>query len=123
MGIGCLIYDIKELSPGPGWHVPEILVVASLPMLDDLHEWSDVFEGASATSRRLAPEFEIQADSKEVHFSTRDRSAPAIRQIDFTCPGRHTTNLGLHWRQRLQPADGQNDTRTPFPYPTCVLNA
>ena len=68
MGIGCLIYDIKELSPGPGWHVPEILVVASLPMLDDLHEWSGVFEGAPTTSLRLAPEFEIQADSKEVHF-------------------------------------------------------
>ncbi len=39
MGIGCLIYDIKELSPGPGGHVPEILVVAPPPMLDDLHEW------------------------------------------------------------------------------------
>ncbi len=37
MGIGCLIYDIKELSPGPGGHVPEILVVAPPPMLDDLH--------------------------------------------------------------------------------------
>lgn len=68
MGIGCLIYDIKELSPGPGGHVPEILVVAPPPMLDDLKEWSGVFEGAPAISHRLALEFEIQADSKEVHY-------------------------------------------------------
>jgi lysophospholipase L1-like esterase len=52
----------------PGGHVPEILVVAPPAMLDDLKEWSGVFEGAPAISRRLALEFEIQADSKEVHF-------------------------------------------------------
>ena len=68
MGIGCLIYDIKELAPGPGGHVPEILVVSPPPMMDDLKEWSGVFDGAPATSRLLALEFEIQADSKEVHF-------------------------------------------------------
>jgi lysophospholipase L1-like esterase len=48
--------------------VPEILVVTPPPMLDDLHEWSGVFEGAPETSGKLALEFEIQADSKEVHF-------------------------------------------------------
>jgi len=37
-------------------------------MLDDLTEWSGVFDGAPAVSRRLALEFEILADSKEVHF-------------------------------------------------------
>lgn len=68
MGIGCLIYDIKELSPGPGGHIPEIIIVSPPPMFDDLKEWSGVFEGAPETSRRLAIEFERQADSKEVHF-------------------------------------------------------
>jgi lysophospholipase L1-like esterase len=37
-------------------------------MLDDLKEWSGVFEGAPEASRKLALEFELQADSKEVHF-------------------------------------------------------
>ncbi len=31
-------------------------------------ECGGVFEGAPETSRKLALEFEIQADSKEVHF-------------------------------------------------------
>ncbi|MGO4841800.1 hydrolase, partial [Rhizobiaceae sp. 2RAB30] len=68
MGIGCLVYDIKELTPGPGGTVPEIMIVAPPPMLDDLREWESIFSGGQAKSRRLALEFEIIADSLEVHF-------------------------------------------------------
>ena len=68
MGIGCLVYDIKELTPGPGGKVPEIMIVSPPPMLDELHEWSSIFDGAPAKSRQLALEFEIMADSLEVHF-------------------------------------------------------
>lgn len=68
MGIGCLVHDIKELTPGPGGTVPEIMIVSPPPMLDDLKEWESVFSGGQAKSRRLALEFEIIADSLEVHF-------------------------------------------------------
>jgi lysophospholipase L1-like esterase len=68
MGIGCLIYDIKELRPGPNGSVPEIMIVSPPPMLDDIREWGSIFSGAPAKSRQLAIEFEIIADSLEVHF-------------------------------------------------------
>jgi lysophospholipase L1-like esterase len=66
MGLGCLVYDLKELSPGPKGKVPEIMIVS--PMLDDIKEWSSIFAGAPEKSRQLALEFEIMADSLEVHF-------------------------------------------------------
>lgn len=68
MGIGCLIYDIKELAPGPDGRVPEIMVVAPPPMLDDIGEWSGIFEGAQTKSHELAHAFEVISDSLEVHF-------------------------------------------------------
>lgn len=68
MGIGCLIHDIRELKPGPGGHSPEILVVAPPPMLDDIGEWEGIFSGAQPKSHQLAHEFEVIADSLEVHF-------------------------------------------------------
>jgi lysophospholipase L1-like esterase len=68
MGIGCLIYDIKELLPGPGSTVPEIMVVSPPPMLDDIKEWKSIFAGGPEKSRQLAFEFEVIADSLEVHF-------------------------------------------------------
>jgi lysophospholipase L1-like esterase len=68
MGIGCLVYDIKELMPGPKGTIPEIMIVAPPPMLDDIKEWEPIFSGAQEKSRRLALEFEIIADSLEVHF-------------------------------------------------------
>ena len=68
MGIGCLVYDIKELAPGPGGTVPEIMIVAPPPMHADLREWNSIFAGAPEKSHRLALEFEILADSLEVHF-------------------------------------------------------
>ncbi len=68
MGIGCLVHDIKELAPGPGGHVPEILVVAPPPMLDDIGEWEGIFSGAQQKSHQLAHEFEVISDSLEVHF-------------------------------------------------------
>ena len=68
MGIGCLIHDIKELAPGPTGNVPEILIVAPPPMLDDIKEWESIFSGAQEKSHKLALEFEIIADSLEVHF-------------------------------------------------------
>ncbi|HWK68006.1 MAG TPA: SGNH/GDSL hydrolase family protein [Rhizobiaceae bacterium] len=68
MGIGCLVHDIKELMPGPRGTIPEIMIVAPPPMLDDIKEWQPIFAGAPEKSRRLALEFEIIADSLEVHF-------------------------------------------------------
>jgi len=68
MGIGCLVYDIKELGPGPLGRIPEIMIVAPPPMLDDLGEWSPIFDGAPEKSRELGLAFEIMADSLEVHF-------------------------------------------------------
>lgn len=68
MGIGCLIYDIKELGPGPGGGTPEIMIVTPPPMLDDLKEWHAIFDTAPERSRALALEFEIMADSQEVHY-------------------------------------------------------
>jgi lysophospholipase L1-like esterase len=68
MGIGCLVHDIRELSPGPGGHNPEIMVVSPPPMLDDIKEWEAIFLGAQEKSRQLALAFEVIADSLEVHF-------------------------------------------------------
>ena len=68
MGIGVLIHEIKELSLGPRATVPEIMVVAPPPMLDDIHEWAAIFAGAQQKSHELALQFEIIADSLEVHF-------------------------------------------------------
>lgn len=68
MGIGCLIHDIKELSPGPLGNIPEIMIVAPPPMNDNIHEWERIFSGAQEKSHELAYEFEIMADSLEVHF-------------------------------------------------------
>lgn len=68
MGVGCLIHDIKEQSLGPGGIVPEIMVVSPPPMLDNIHEWASIFDGAQKKSRELALQFEIIADSLEVHF-------------------------------------------------------
>jgi lysophospholipase L1-like esterase len=68
MGIGCLVYDIKELAPGPGGTTPEIMIVAPPPMQDDVKEWKSIFAGAPEKSRLLALEFEVLADSLELHF-------------------------------------------------------
>lgn len=68
MGIGCLIHDIKELSPGPGGTVPEIMLVSPPPMLDDIKEWENIFKAAQQKSHELALQFEIMSDSLEVHF-------------------------------------------------------
>ncbi|MEP2533808.1 SGNH/GDSL hydrolase family protein [Shimia sp.] len=68
MGIGCLVHDIKELAPGPAGHIPEILVVAPPPMLGDIGEWEGIFSGAQPKSHQLAHDFEVIADSLEVHF-------------------------------------------------------
>lgn len=68
MGIGCLIHDIKELGPGPGGRAPEILVVSPPPMLEDIKAWEGIFSNAQPKSLQLALQFEITADSLEVHF-------------------------------------------------------
>lgn len=68
MGIGCLVHDIRELAPGPRGHVPEILVVSPPPILDDIKAWEGIFKDAPQKSRELALQFEIMADSLEVHF-------------------------------------------------------
>jgi lysophospholipase L1-like esterase len=68
MGIGCLVHDIRELAPGPGGLAPEIMVVSPPPMLDDIKEWEQIFKNAQPKSRELALQFEIIADSLEIHF-------------------------------------------------------
>ena len=68
MGIGVLVYDIRELNPGPGGKTPEIMVVSPPPMLDDIKEWEQIFKNAQAKSHELALQFEIIADSLEIHF-------------------------------------------------------
>lgn len=68
MGVGCLVHDIKELLPGPRGTVPEIMIVSPPPMLDDIKEWHSIFAGGPEKSRQLSLEFEIIADSLEVHF-------------------------------------------------------
>lgn len=68
MGIGCLVHDIKELAPGPNGSVPEIMIVSPPPMQNDIKEWESIFSGAQEKSRQLALEFEIIADSLEVHY-------------------------------------------------------
>lgn len=68
MGIGCLVHDLRELAPGPNGGVPEIMVVAPPPMLEDVKAWKSVFAGAFEKSHQLALEFEIMADSLGVHF-------------------------------------------------------
>jgi lysophospholipase L1-like esterase len=80
MGIGCLVYDIRELAPGPAGHVPEIMIVAPPPMLDDVGEWESIFSGGQEKSRKLAMAFEVMADSLGVHFfdaGTACRCSPA----------------------------------------------
>lgn len=68
MGIGVLVHDIRELASGPQGGQPEIMIVAPPPMLNDLHEWNSVFDGAPEKSRQLAMEFERIADALECHF-------------------------------------------------------
>jgi lysophospholipase L1-like esterase len=68
MGIGCLIHDIRELELAPGGKAPEIMIVSPPPMLNDIKEWESIFKGAQVKSRELALQFEIIADSLEVHF-------------------------------------------------------
>jgi lysophospholipase L1-like esterase len=68
MGIGCLIHDINELALGPNGGAPEIMVVSPPPMLDDIREWEPIFKHAQQKSHELALQFEIIADSLEVHF-------------------------------------------------------
>lgn len=68
MGIGCLVYDIRELAPGPKGHEPEIMIVAPPPMRDNIKEWDAIFSGAQEKSKDLALAFEVIADSLGVHF-------------------------------------------------------
>jgi lysophospholipase L1-like esterase len=68
MGVGVLIYDIRELSMRRDGSQSEIMVVSPPPMLADLKEWDSVFAGAPEKSRHLALELERLADSLECHF-------------------------------------------------------
>lgn len=68
MGVGCLIHDVRELAVGPGGKAPEIMLVSPPPMLEDIKEWEAIFKGAQSKSRELALQFEIIADSLEVHY-------------------------------------------------------
>lgn len=102
MGIGCLIYDIKELSPGPDGRVPEIMIVAPPPMLDNLEEWSAIFDGAPQKSHELALEFEIMADSLEVHFFDAASVAKCDPADGFHLNAAANRGLGLAIAQEIE---------------------
>jgi len=95
MGLGCLIYDIKELTPGPGGTVPEIMIVAPPPMRDDIKEWEPIFSGAQKKSHELALQFEIVADSLEVHFFDAGSVVDCDPQDGFHINQQAHENLGV----------------------------
>ena len=68
MGMGALVQDIKAMRPGHDQKIPEIMIVAPPPILDDLKGWDSVFEGGREKSLKLAEEYARIADAMEVHF-------------------------------------------------------
>ncbi|MCY6382463.1 SGNH/GDSL hydrolase family protein [Hoeflea prorocentri] len=101
MGMGCLIHDIKELAPGPGGNVPEIMIVAPPPMQDDIKEWSSIFAGAQEKSHRLALEFEIMADSLEVHYFDAGSIIECDPEDGFHLSGNAHKALGVSMAQEI----------------------
>ncbi|WP_372572593.1 SGNH/GDSL hydrolase family protein [Ruegeria jejuensis] len=102
MGIGCLVHDIKELAPGPMGSVPEILVVAPPPMLDDIKEWEGIFAGAQPKSHQLAHEFEVIADSLEVHYFDAGKTVQADPADGFHLSAAAHKSLGLALAREVQ---------------------
>ena len=102
MGIGCLVYDIKELASGPRGTIPEIMIVAPPPILDDIKEWHSIFAGAPAKSRKLALEFEIIADSLEVHFFDAGTVASCDPADGFHLGAEAHRSLGLALAQEVE---------------------
>jgi len=102
MGIGCLVHDIKELAPGPDASVPEILVVAPPPMLDDIGEWEGIFLGAQQKSHQLAHEFEVIADSLEVHFFDAGTVITSDPADGFHLSGEAHETLGVSIAQEVR---------------------
>ncbi len=94
MGMGCLVHDIRELAPGPNGHDPEIMIVSPPPMLDDIKEWESIFSGAQEKSRKLALEFEVMADSLEVHFFDAGAACKCAPQDGFHIDGEAHRLLG-----------------------------
>ncbi|MFJ6323224.1 MULTISPECIES: SGNH/GDSL hydrolase family protein [unclassified Rhizobium] len=94
MGMGCLVHDIRELAPGPNGHDPEIMIVSPPPMLDDIKEWESIFSGAQEKSRKLALEFEVMADSLEVHFFDAGAVCKCAPQDGFHIDGEAHRLLG-----------------------------
>ncbi len=109
MGLGCLIYDIKELSPGPGGTIPEIMIVAPPPMLDDIKEWESIFKGAQEKSRKLALEFEIIADSLEVHFFDAGSVVACDPRDGFHIGGQAHENLGVALAREVEAIGWANE--------------
>ncbi|KZM45248.1 SGNH/GDSL hydrolase family protein [Labrenzia sp. OB1] len=95
MGLGCLIHDIKELALGPSCTVPEIMIVSPPPMLDDVKDWQNIFKGAQQKSHELALQFEIMADSLEVHFFDAGTVSTCDRLDGFHINGEAHENLGV----------------------------
>lgn len=102
MGIGCLVHDIKELAPGPSGSIPEILVVAPPPMLDDIKEWEGIFSGAQPKSHQLAHEFEVIADFLEVHYFNAGKIVAADPADGFHLSASAHRSLGLALAKELR---------------------
>ena len=68
MGVRALIWDIKEIRPGPRSGIPEILLVAPPAVQEELGDWAEVFYGAPAKSAALSGIYERVAEAEEVHF-------------------------------------------------------
>lgn len=102
MGIGCLVHDINELALGPLGRPPEIMVVAPPPMLDDIKEWEQIFKHGQQKSRELALQFEIVADSLEVHFFDAGPVAACDPRDGFHIDDRAHAALGIALAREIE---------------------
>jgi lysophospholipase L1-like esterase len=68
LGVKTLVDDIIDLGPGPKQSVPQIMIVAPPPILEDLKEWSVMFEGGREKSLELAEHYAQLAKTMDLHF-------------------------------------------------------
>jgi lysophospholipase L1-like esterase len=102
MGLGCLVHDVWELSPGSGGGTTEIMLVAPPSMLDDIKEWKSIFAGAVEKSRQLAYEIEIMADSLGVLFFDAGTICTCDMSDGFHIGGEGHINLGTALAREIE---------------------
>ena len=70
LGVGVLVGDIQRTEVGPGGGVPQILMVAPAPILDNCQQPHPAFAGQAGVSAGLAREYAAVAAQMGVHFLT-----------------------------------------------------